>query len=241
MKKYEVVSIISYSVSTDRETNEMELTATARDYAAPANITDLNGFVDAVEGVQLYTLYRKYAAKEAAAKDAIVKKRYNKVLASISANMPISDKDAAAARYTVAGMVGFAFFSACRGKIGTAEILPTGTSALYEAAEKGLDATNKNEIDATRRAIHAAIETLISEFTVNEGDSEFSKVWRTRIKKPHIDAAISHAKYTRTGYDKRAMHTRQEKASEVAKEVVAQVLRDSFRFTEVTTTKTVKF
>lgn len=240
-KTFKTVSINVFSVKTDKDTKDLYLDVTARDYAAPANVTAIDKFVEAVEGVQLYTLYRKYAAKEATTKDVATKKRCREVMASIDSNMRITSGEAAVARYTVAGMVGFAFFSACRGNVNGMELLPSGASMLYEAAEKALNVKNKNDIDCARRDIHAAIETLIKEFTVNEGESEFSKVWRTRIKKNHIDAAISHANYTRTTYDKRAMHTRDEKKSEVAREVVAQVLRDCFSFTEVKPVKTTKW
>lgn len=239
--KLQTVTINVFAVKKDEDTNEFFVTCTPREYAAPANVTDIDGFIAAVENIQLHTLYRKFAARYENAKDGATKKQYNSALAEISAHLTMEDAAINAARYTVAGMVAFSFFSACRGRIGTAEIVPTGASMLYDAAARALDAANKNEIDAARRDIHAAITSMIDNFSVNEGDSEFSKVWRARVKKHHVDAAIAAANLTRTTYSANGIKTRAAKMSDVAKEVIALVLRDCFNFTAIVEVKTVKF
>lgn len=239
--KFQTVTINVFAVKKDEDTNEFFVTCTPREFAAPANVTDIDGFIAAVENIQLNTLYRKFAARYENAKDGATKKQYNSALAEISAHITMKDAAINAARYTVAGMVAYSFFSACRGKIGTAEIIPTGAGALYDAAARALDAANKNEIDAARRDIHAAITSMIDNFSVNEGDSEFSKVWRARVKKHHVDAAIAAANLTRTTYSANGIKTRAAKISDVAKEVIALVLRDCFNFTAIVEVKTVKF
>lgn len=239
--KLQTVAINVYSVRKDDDDNMFYLDWKTREFAAPANVVDLSAFVDAVQNIQLHTLYRKFAARYENAKDGATKKQYNSALAEISAHLTMEDAAINAARYTVAGMVAFSFFSACRGRIGTAEIIPTGASALYDAAARALDAANKNEIDAARRDIHAAITSMIDNFSINEGDSEFSKVWRARVKKHHVDAAIAAANLTRTTYGANGIKTRAAKMSDVAKEVIALVLRDCFNFTTIVEVKTVKF
>lgn len=239
--KLQTVAINVYSVKKDDDTNELHVTCVPREYAAPANVVDLPAFVSAVENIQLNTLYRKFAARYESAKDGATKKQYNGALSDIAAHITMKDTAINTARYTVAGMIAYSFFSACRGKIGTAEVIPMGASALYDAAARALDATNKNEIDAARRDIHAAITSMIERFTVNEGESDFSKKWRTRVKKHHVDAAIAAANLTRTTYGTRGINTRAAKISDVAKEVVALILRDCFDFTAIVEFKTVKF
>lgn len=239
--KFKTVTINVFTVKKDDDTNEFYVTCTPREYAAPANVTNIDGFVSAVENIQLHTLYRKYAARYENAKDGALKRLYNDALSDIAAHITMKDDAISAAHYTVAGMVAYSFFSACRGKIGTAEIIPTGASALYDAAARALDAANKNEIDAARRDIHAAITSMIEHFTVNEGDSDFSKKWRTRVKKHHVDAAIAAANLTRTTYGTRGINTRAAKMSDVAKEVIALILRDCFDFTVLVKVETIKF
>ena len=239
--KFMTVTINVFTVKKDEDTNKYIVTCVPRNYAAPANVTDLDAFVSAVENIQLNTLYRKYAARYESAKDGAIKKQYNAALADIAARVTMKDAAINTARYTVAGMVAFSFFSACRGKIGTAEIIPTGASALYDAAARALDAANQNEIDTARRDIHAAITSMIEQFTVNEGESDFSKKWRARVKKHHVDAAIAAANLTRTTYGTRGINTRAAKMSDVAKEVIALILRDCFDFTAIVEVKTVKF
>lgn len=239
--KLQTVAINVYSVKKDDDTNAYYLDWTTRDYAAPANVVNLPAFVSAVENIQLNTLYRKFAARYESAKDGATKKQYNGALTEIAAHVTMEDAAINTARYTVAGMVAYSFFSACRGKIDTAEIIPTGASALYDAAARALDAANKNEIDAARRDIHAAITYMVENFSANENDSDFSKVWRARVKKHHVDAAIAAANSTRTTYSARGIKTRAAKISDVAKEVIALVLRDCFHFTDIVEVKTVKF
>lgn len=239
--KFETVTINVFTVKKDEDTNKYIVTCVPRVYAAPANVIDLPAFVSAVENIQLNTLYRKYAARYENAKDGALKRLYNDVLSDIAARVTMKDAAINTARYTVAGMVAFSFFSTCRGKIGTAEIIPTGASVLYDAAARALDAANKNEIDAARRDIHAAITSMIEHFTVNEGESDFSKKWRARVKKHHVDAAIAAANLTRTTYGTRGINTRAAKMSDVAKEVIALILRDCFDFTVLVKVETIKF